>query len=74
VISDSCERYWFREGETVQPNEVISLINFEETAKRLTAAGILSKANWINPTAQDVDIALEDFEERGDMLLEEVFV
>jgi hypothetical protein len=40
----------------------------------LSDAGIISNANWTNPTAQDVDLALEEFEERGDILLEEVFV
>ena len=74
VISDNCTRYWFREGEAVQLNEVISLVDFEKTAQSLSDAGIISNANWTNPTAQDVDLALEEFEERGDILLEEVFV
>jgi hypothetical protein len=74
VISDNCERYWFREGEAVQLNEVISLMNFEKTAQSLAKAGIISNANWENPTKQDVDLALEDFEERGNVFLEEVFV
>ena len=74
VISDCCERYWFRQDEAVQMNEVISLVNFEKTARSLVDAGFISNANWTNPTAQDVDLALEEFEERGGMLLEEVFV
>ena len=58
----------------MQLNEVISLVDFEKMAQSLSDAGITSNANWTNPTAQDVDLALEEFEERGDILLEEVFV
>ena len=74
AISDNCERYWFREGEAVQLNEVISLVNFKKTAQSLAKAGIISKENWVNPTAKDIELALEGFEERGNVLLEEVFV
>lgn len=74
VISDQCKRYWFREGEAVQLNEVVSLIDFEKTGKALSDAGIISRKIWDNPTPNEVDLALEDFEERGEVLLEEVFV
>lgn len=73
LISECCERYWFREGETVQLNEVISLINLKKTGQALCDAGFISVNNWENPTKQEIDLALEDFEERGDLLLEEIF-
>lgn len=73
LISECCERYWFREGETIQLNEVISLMDFEQTGQTLFEAGFISSKRWENPTNLEIDLALEALEERGDLLLEEVF-
>lgn len=73
LISDACERFWFREGEAVRPNEIVALIDFEKTARMLAEAGIISNANWTNPTAPQVDAAVAEFSTLGDMDLNEVF-
>jgi len=35
--------------------------------------GLFSKGTWLNPKVTEIDVELEAIEERGDMLLEEVF-
>lgn len=74
VICAQCTKYWFRAGEPVQLNEVISLLDFERTGEMLANSGIVANGHWVNPTQSEIDIALKDFEERGDMLLTEIFV
>lgn len=61
------------EGVPVTLNEVIPLISFRKTSAQLASAGLFPKGNWLNPKVTEIDIELEAFEERGDMLLEEVF-
>lgn len=73
MISDQCTRYWFRAGERTQMNEVISLIDFEQTGQALAAAGIIANGHWTNPSEDEVATALGDFEEQGEMTLTEIF-
>ena len=73
VISDCCKRFWSSEGEPVTLNEVIPLISFRKTSAQLASAGLFPKGNWLHPKVTEIDTELEAFEERGDMLLEEVF-
>tara|TARA_B110000977_G_C10702355_1_gene347886 strand:+ start:309 stop:479 length:171 start_codon:yes stop_codon:yes gene_type:complete len=54
-------------------NEVIPLIRVEKTSVQLASAGLFSKGNRLNSKVTEIDVELEVFEVRGDMLLEEVF-
>lgn len=73
VISDNCTRFWFRAGERVQPNEVVSLIDFTQTGRALAAAGLIENGDWANPKTSEVDAAVEEFEAHGEMKLSEIF-
>jgi hypothetical protein len=73
VISNCCERFWFRKDEAVQFNEIVALIDFEKTGRTLADAGFISEGGWANPTADDLDTELRNFEEQGEVELAEVF-
>nr|WP_319947455.1 glycosyltransferase family 61 protein [uncultured Shimia sp.] len=73
VIIDACSRFWFREDEPVQFNEVISYIDLEKTSRELVEHGFIEGTAWPNLSEREMEIRLEDFEERADTLLEEVF-
>ncbi len=72
-VVDACTRFWFRAGERLVPSEVFSLIDFERTAAGLKAAGMISKADWVNPTTAEVDAAVKNLESDSETAFEEVF-
>ncbi|MEP5759935.1 MAG: glycosyltransferase 61 family protein [Litoreibacter sp.] len=74
VIIDHCKRYWFRDGEPTQFNEIMSLIDFKLTAEKLNSHGFISKVDWENPTQDDINTELEKLEKRTNMAFAEVFV
>ena len=74
LIIDACHRFWFREGETVQFNEIIALADFEKIGNALAMHGYVTDGDWRNPNDAEVEGALKEFEEKGEMRLEEVQV
>ena len=74
TIIDHCERYWFREGEPTQFNEIMSLINFDLVAKKLSHAGVISKAGWDDPTEDDISASLKKLEDHANTPFTEVFI
>ncbi|WP_295513184.1 DUF563 domain-containing protein [Sulfitobacter sp.] len=73
-VVDACTRFWFRKNEKIQYNEVYSLIDFEKTAQALKDAGLISKADWVNPTAAEVDAAVQALETDFEMEFDEIFL
>ena len=73
-VVDACTRFWFRKNEKIQYNEVYSLIDFEKTAQALKDGGLISKADWVNPTAAEVDAAVQALETDFEMEFDEIFL
>lgn len=73
-VVDACTRFWFRAGEKVQYNEVYSLIDFKQTGQALKEARMISKADWVNPTAAKVDAAVEKLEADAETKFDEIFL
>ncbi|MEO0485345.1 MAG: glycosyltransferase 61 family protein [Pseudomonadota bacterium] len=74
VISNTCDRFWFRAGEAVRFNETFALIDFEDTGRALAEAGIVSNTPWVEPTEAEIQEAVAQLEARGELPLEEVEV
>ncbi|MDE9451614.1 glycosyltransferase family 61 protein [Aliiroseovarius sp. Z3] len=72
LIIDACHRFWFREGEPVQFNEIIALPDFDKIGRALTEHGYITPSRWTNPTEAETANALEEFQQVGDMSLQEV--
>ncbi|WP_339765120.1 glycosyltransferase family 61 protein [uncultured Sulfitobacter sp.] len=73
-VVDACTRFWFRRGEKVQYNEVYSLIDFEKTGQALQRAGLIEKADWVNPTEAEVGNAVERMQTEFEMTFDEIFL
>lgn len=73
-VVDACTRFWFRAGEKVQYNEVFSLIDFEKTALALKNAGMIAKADWVNPTSDEVNGAVKLLEADAETEFDEIFL
>ncbi len=73
-VVDACTRFWFRKNEKVQFNEVYSLIDFEKTGQALKDAGLIAKADWVNPTVAEADEAVQSLQTEFDMEFDEIFL